>query len=309
MNLSHLRKQAKNLRNLYPSLVAVCGPTITPEQARSAVGRTHGYTDPFHPALTAPDVAQQVEAFLLEYPALVACNDASVTLSRAQEAVARTHGFCSWFEATRRCNESSVGRAVSKRNAPAEVTEGVLASIGKTYVFVRDDGRGRRSEYIMEYASSDAEDVAMEVEEELFDEIGYQEDVEDDRLLSDPKFQGERMKACGVVLRGHPYLLDAWNSLAVCLFQLKRFEESLAIVKPLCDGLLSMLPDGSPRISYNHQQNRPFLRLFNCQLCLLHNLQRHREADALASQLSRLESSGRMGFRDLLTQKLRNEHY
>lgn len=43
MNLAHLRKQAKNLKQLYPELVAAQGGTFSLAQAQEAVARIHGY--------------------------------------------------------------------------------------------------------------------------------------------------------------------------------------------------------------------------------------------------------------------------
>jgi hypothetical protein len=266
MNLSHLRKQAKNLKQIYPELVAARGNTMS--------------------------------------------------LAQAQEAIARIHGYPTWSAAVAKSEaaEARPASAAASRDIGAQIRAGYTFDVSEPVelgVALDDNGEPTRYEIgreaLLTFRDRSAE-AEVRHEEDALDDLA-------DRLggitgdFNDYTARGlaNLLRASREAVTRCPLYVDGWNRVAGALLTQRKFKEALDVAEPIATALLHLLPtEGVVQVSYGQLENRPFFRIVYCYLLLLHEAERHDDADDLAERMHGLWPNDNMGFRFLLTQGARD---
>ena len=263
VNITHLRKQAKNFKSIYPEIVAAHGTGISLSAAQDVIARTHGF-----PSWTAAIKKSTAEAAAAPKSIALASHDAIDCISSGYEFVLE--------------DETELAIRLDHDGEPTAYATGRQAVLCI---------RSRRDQ-----AKVDREDRAMDALEERVG--GYSGSYSE---YSPADLSMLLDQAREAVTRCRLYL-DGWNRIAGSLWTQKKFREGLAVAEPIVLTLLELLPtQGLIQVCYGQLQNRPFFRLAHCYLLLLHALERHREANALARRMLQLWPNDNIGFRFLLT--------
>lgn len=268
MNIDHLRKQAKNLKSLYPDLVANHGSTLSLTQAQEALARTHGFPSWKAAIGKATAVAPRAGAG----PRSTEHHDALAACVRA--------GY--HFEVG---EETQLAVEIADGGTPAR------------FAFGR--------ELVLRFTRAD-DAKAVRREDRALDEIADQFDNPDGTFENYMPHERVilRYHAHEAVQRC-PLYLDGWNRLAGVMFAEREFEPALATIEPVARALLALLPAGVVQVCYGMLEHRPFFRLMHTYLLLLDAVGRHADADRLARRLYALWPMDNVGFRFLLTRQAR----
>jgi hypothetical protein len=267
MNLSQLRKQAKNLKQLFPELVATHGNELTLSQALEAVARSHGY--PSWSAAVAkaepPDAGRLRE---------VAPSDIG-TILRAGYAFALSE-------------DAELAVDLDDNGEPTRYAAGHEAILCLR----------QRADAIAVRREDDALDA---LSDRLGGVTGSFSDYTARSLAPLLRAAREAVARCPLFLDGWSRvagLLFTQHKFAEALAVAEPVATALLNMLPTA---------GVVQVRYGHLENRPFFRIVHCHLLLLHQAGRHREADALAARMYRLWPGDNMGFRFLLDQASREE--
>lgn len=265
MNLSHLRKQAKNLKQIYPDLVTACGNSMSLAQAQEAIARIHGYPT-WSAAAAKAEVAEARPASMAAKPDIGAQIRAGYTFDLSVPV--------------------ELGVELDENGEPARY------EIGREALLTLRN-RGAESELRQE---GDALD-------DLADRLGG---ITGDFNDYTSRGLSTLLRAAREAVARCPLYVDGWNRVVGALFTQRKFKEALSVAEPIASTLLDLLPTNCVvQVSYGQLENRPFFRIVHCYLLLLHEEERHKEADALADRMARLWPNDNMGFRFLLTQVAR----
>lgn len=267
MNLSHLRKQAKNLQALFPELVAAHGSRLQLSHAQDAIARIHGYPswsiaakkDAGGPAETtvAGPMNPIVDAIRVGYVFhLSQEEELAIKLDDDGDPKKYAIGREATLARVREVDDESVRRA---SDAFDQLTDRLGGMFG------------------------DFRDFSPEVLQRLIDAArasvkGCPLHIEAWNFIGGALFeQGNYTESMAVV-----------EPVATALLSL-------------------LPAKGVIQVCYGVLDNRPFFRIVHCYLLLLDKAGRHPEADALAKRMYALWPNDNMGFRFLLTRKQRRQ--
>ncbi|MCI1710968.1 MAG: hypothetical protein LKM32_02055 [Chiayiivirga sp.] len=273
MHIDHLRKQAKNLKSLYPDLVAAHGATLSLAQAQDAVARTHGFPS-WKAALGKNAPAPAAAPRVIAGPRSPA-NDAALA-----GCIRAGYHFVASEESQLAVEIADGG--VPARFAPGHELELRFTQPGDAAVVRRED---RALDEIAD--QFDSPDGTFE------HYLPHEREI----LLYHAR---EAVQRC-------PLYLDGWNRVAGVMFEDEEFGPALATIEPVAQALLDLLPAGIVQVCYGMLEHRPFFRLMHTYLLLLDAVGRHAEADRLALRLYALWPMDNIGFRFLLTRQARAE--
>ena len=278
MNIDHLRKQAKNLRALYPDLVSANPGALSLTRAQEVIAKTHGF-----PSWNAAvgQAAAKTDVNHTAQGTEPASNAAVIEELPVVRALRLGYAF-------NLGEEDELATELSDHDAsPTKHAIGREASL-------------------MIRKKKDLKLLDRETEklDELAEELGGMTGEFDAYTPSDLL---RYMRAARRAVDRCPLYVDGWNVLAGTLFTQRKFDEAMAVAEPVATTLLDMLPKkGLIQVNYYALENRPFYRIVHCYLLLLHETGRHAEADALAKRMYALWPMDNMGFRFLLTKKSRD---
>lgn len=269
MNIDHLRKQAKNLKSLYPSLVATHGATLTLSQVQDAVARSHGFPS-WAAVLGKSEPTRAPKARRAGNAAVGPHDDALTTLIRT--------GY---------------------RFEPGEPRE-LAVDIGDGGEPLR---RALGRELVLRFCRA-THAIAVRREDRALDQIADRfETVSGTFDEYTPPQREILLRHAREAVGRCPLYLDGWNRVAGVLFEERAFEAALAALEPVARGLRALLPAGVVQVCYGLLEHRPFYRVMHTYLLLLNAVGRHAEADALAQQMLDLWPMDNVGFRFLLTRE------
>lgn len=265
MNLSHLRKQAKNLQSIFPELVAAHGSKLQLSHAQDAIARIHGY--PSWSVAAEKDAAGSAAASVISptNPIVDAIRVGYVFhLSQEEELVIKLDDdgdpkkYAIGREATlapvREADDKSVRRAADAFDELTDRLGGV---------------------------SGDFRDYSPEVLQRLIDAARAS------------------VKGCPLHIEAWNLIGGALFT------QAKFTESLAVVEPVATALLALLPSQGVIQVCYGVLSNRPFFRIVHCYLLLLNKAERHREADALAKRMFALWPNDNMGFRSMLTRKQR----
>jgi hypothetical protein len=272
MNIEHLRKQAKNLKSLYPDLVANHGPTLSLAQAQDVVARTHGFPS-WKAAITKTSSPSPVVAVRVV---------AGPRSSEQDQALATCLREGYHFEAG---EETQLAVEIADGGTPAR------------FAFGR--------ELVLRFTHA-GESAAVRREDRALDEIADQFDSPDGSFEHYLPHEREiLLYHAREAVQRCPLYLDGWNRVAGVMFEERDFGPALATIEPVARALLDLLPAGVVQVCYGMLEHRPFFRLMHTYLLLLDAVGRHAHADRLALRLYALWPMDNIGFRFLLTRQAR----
>lgn len=288
MNIEHLRKQAKNLKSLYPVLVVETGGTLTLTQAQEAIAQIHGYPSwkvalrqaIDTPAAPAPTLVKSVAAIA----PVVDTAQSNTLLDSTGLVEAITRGLR--FEA-----------------------EGV-----ERLLVIEFDGNGepkrkaKGCEYELRFLDPKNAAKAVRLDRKLDALVEQsQAGMTGDFATMTLAEQSRLLTAALEAVRQAPCYLDGWNRAAGVLFTRRRFQEGLALIDPVAKAVLSLLPERNHvvHVVYHLLEHRPFYRLLHTYLLLLDACGFDVDSDRLADRLYKLWPMDNMGFRFLLTRQAR----
>lgn len=266
MNLSHLRKQAKNLKQIYPELVAVHGGALSLAQAQEAIARTHGY--PSWSAVVgragSPDADRSGQSAAQDVGAVI----------RA--------GYL--FELTK---DAELVVAIDDNGEPTRHAAGHDAVLSFH----------RRSDALDVQREDDSLDALAD---RLGGATGDFNDYTARGLASLLRASREAVARCPLHIDAWNRVagvLFTQRNFQDALAVAEPVATALLDLLP---------PQGVIQVNYGRLDNRPFFRIVHCYLLLLHEAGRHREADALAERMCQLWPNDNLGFRFLLDQASRD---
>lgn len=266
MNLSHLRKQAKNLKQIYPELVAACGNTMSLAQAQEAIARFHGYPN-WSAAAAKADVAEARPASAAAHPEIGAQIRARYTFDLSGPV--------------------ELGMELDDNGEPTRY------EIGREALLILRD-RGAESELRRE------EDALDDLADRLGGITGDFNDYTSRGLATLLRAAREAVARCPLYVDGWNRVAGTLFTQRKFKEALSIAEP---IASALLDLLPT---EGAVQVSYGQLQNRPFFRIVHCYLLLLHEAGRHKEADALADRMVRFWPNDNLGFRFLMTKRARD---
>lgn len=271
MNIEHLRKQAKNLRTIYPDLVAENPDALSLSKAQEIIAKTHGFPS-WHAVVGS--CSTKTSRF----------NEAATPVETGESLVARALKAGYSFELS---EKSKLPVELSEEDAtPTRFAIGQEATL--RFRTMLDEKRVERET-----------DKLDQLSEALGGMTGSFEEYT-------PAGLRRYAEAARAAVARCPLYVDGWNVLAGALFTQREYKKAIEVAEPVATSLLGMLPSkGFVQVCYGTLDNRPFYRIVHCYLLLLHALDRHAEADLLAKRMYALWPNDNMGFRFLLTKESR----
>lgn len=273
MNIEHLRKQAKNLRTIYPDLVAENPTALSLSRAQDVIAKTHGFPS-WHAAVGS-------------YSTKTArSSEATTSVEVGESPITRALRAGYTFELS---EKSDLPVELSEYDAsPTRYAVGQEATL--RFRTMKDKKLVERETDALDQFSESLGGISGSFEE--YTPAGLRKYAEIARAA---------------VLRC-PLYVDGWNVLASILFTQREFKKAIEVAEPIATTLLDMLPsNGLVQVCYGVLDNRPFYRIAHCYLLLLHSADRHDEADALAKRMYALWPNDNVGFRFLLTKESRDD--
>jgi len=260
MNIDHLRKQAKNLRRLWPDLVQQHGSEVSLTAAQDAIARIHGFPEWRALAKTRERVSSDATRSARLADSLIFALDQPTRLPiRYSSKTGNPTRYAEGVEAILRPRTAGVDAQIQHEEMPLdEAFERALGGFG-------------------DYASASPAVLAQ--------------------LLALVRASLARCEFC----------VETYSRFGGLLFTLDRFDEALAVIEPVANELLAMVPTTHPvvQVPYGYLENRPFFRLCKIYVLLLDKVGRHGEADTLAKQMLAYCPNDNVGFRFLLSRRAR----
>lgn len=266
MCAEHLRKQAKTLVNLYPALVADHPSELALSAAQDVIARINGY--PNWEAMIF--VSNNDRKAGLKQDRVTARSSASPLVSKLQKAV--------YFHCDPEPRDLPV--SFSRRDgSPTKYRQGYEARISYT----------SRAHRIQAERADEALDSAFEDAGVAFN--GGLDTIEPQDIVRLITIVEASLERC-------PFNLEGISRLTGCYLELDRHAEALAVIEPVAEAVLSMLPEYSIiHVSYYELDNRQFHRMMLHYVLALDGAQRHVEADSVAKRMLQLWPGDNIGFR------------
>jgi hypothetical protein len=229
-------------------------------------------------------------------------------LSDFQELAARTQGYPSWHAAITRKEQLVASPKGTRRiemldldKVGARFTVAFDSQVLEEY---HDDGRSKKPR---EFSCAYFQPTDFETYDKVTSELDQYLDAMG--LVGDngppPAYSLAMIDVCQSLVREDPGFIDGYAHWANSLFWLGRYQEAIAMNKPILDRLTGMLPSGfKGRIPYSNLLNRPVHRLAHTLVLAYWKLQTPEgdmAAIALSKKMLKWWPNDNIGFRFLLS--------
>lgn len=265
MNVTHLKKQAKNLQKLYPELISDSPQGLTLSQAQAVIARLNGYPS---------------------WEALSTSAPSGISATKPSHRKAPTLG------------EAIERNLAIRTSGPDELVVAWDAEAGMP-------NRYRQGfEAIFYYVDERTRDAIEQLDKELFDDMGALMGPGGGYSTIAAKERAPLIERVEGITERWPGYIEGYAIIAGLQFESGHYDEALDTADPLVKHLLVMLertrkglPKGAFQVPYGFLANRPFHRLMHVYVLALEKCGQKDLAKRMARRMVRYHPGDNIGFR------------